>query len=798
MTKLPKEQSTTKENNMKRLLIVTLLFCGLCALTSCALLERMAQGTNRAVNGAVLVRIPVLNGGFENTTVIAEGTENWKGGLKAEGWTVVPPLLTEHTWSAEIVTNEESVSEVRSKALKLTNSINNREDTSGAYAVQVYTTVEGISAGMYLVEARIKGDWDENQAGSAQFMVECLDNNGAVIFIDYPGQPGVTSDQFRSGELKTTDKNTWDDYQAVRSPRSDHVQYQYFTAPVGTTSFRLYCWFLAVGSVWFDNITVTKTDIGVQAFLNSDRVFLYPDEKGGNVEITLLQTSVNRNNNNFSVDFVLYDGEYYDEAGKRIDTVTGEYNRAVIAPGTGIIDEKIGVLFAAGQYPIARYTYDISLLEKQKHKYTLVATVWRNSGGNKTQVDIFKQNLYVYPRPRNIVYDTDGKFSHFEMDGKLFNPIIGYGTTQVWGGDSIPDDGLFAAAKAAGINVVQTYDRRVWDPNYNSYNAREEISKHGLKALVCFTQRHVASQEQRERIINDMANNPDVFAWLIEDEPMILVGYNPTRQAMENMKLLLEEKYREVRDVDDRAVYIVDVWNNNTHESIKYCDVLDIDYYPSASSTIGVTRIITAATAATSAGGGIKPVLYLTGPYYFQWESVHRNPPTANVIRNNIYRGLEAGAKGVGYFQLHDCFVYGIIHVQIDKILALWDTDLWMPILTINHVEVPLLFDLFVNGKAAVLQQSGAGNERTSLFTRQWVSQTDGKMYLLAHNRSMNNTRVNINLKNANGNPIGAYTAKPIGLTTISRPDAITGTNNINLLLGPEEIALFEIEQESF
>jgi hypothetical protein len=785
------EKINIKENYMKKYFIIALLFCGICAFTSCALLERIAQRTNRSVNAAVLTIISVQNGGFENTTVIAEGAENWTSGLKAEGWTVVPPLLTEHTWSVEIVTNEESISGVRSKALKLTNSINNRDDSSGAYAVQVYTTVEGISASMYRVEARIKGDWDENQTGSAQFMVECLDSNGTVILTDYPGQPGVTSDQLKSGELKTTDKNTWDDYQAVRSPRSDHVQYQYFTAPVGTTSLRLYCWFLAVGSVWFDNITLTKTDIGVQALFNSDRVFLYPDEKGGNVEIILLQTSVNRNNNNFNVDFVLYDGEYYDEAGKRIDTVTGEYNRALIAPGTGIIDEKIGVSFAGGQYPIARYTYDISLLAEQKHKYTLVATVWRNSGGNKTQVDLFKQNLYVYPRPKNIIYDVDGKFSHFEMDGKVFNPIIGFGTTHFFGGGSIPDGGLFAAAKAAGINVVHTYHESVWDPNINLFNAREEISKHGLKALVWLTY----IKEQRERIINDMANNPDVFAWQIEDEPMIKVGNNPTRQAMENMKLLLEEKYREVRDIDDRAVYIVDAWNNNTHESIKYCDVLDIDHYPSASPTISVTRIITAATAAAAAGGGIKPVLYLTGPYYFQWERQRGNfPPTANVIRNNIYRGLEAGAEGVGYFQLHDCFVYGTSDVQNDKILALWETDLWMPILTINHLEVPLLFDLFVNGKAIILQQSGTGNETTSPFIRQWVSQTDGKMYLLAHNRSMNNTRVNINLKNVSGNPLGAFTAKPIGLTTISRPDTISRTNNINLTLGPEEIALFEIE----
>jgi hypothetical protein len=776
---------------MKKLIIITLLFSGIFVFTTCVLQERIARRTNRDIT--VFTRISVPNGRFESTTVIAEGAENWAGGLKANGWTVVHPLSTEHTWSVEIVTREESVRDVRGNALKLTNSLNNREDASGDFAVQVYTTVEGIKAGIYQVEARIKGDWDENQAGAAQFKVECLDRNDAVILTDYPGQPGVTSDQFKSGELKTTGKNIWEDYQAVRSPRSDHVQYQYFTAPIGTTSIRLYCWFLAVGSVWFDNIAIAEADIGGEAFFNSDRVFLYPDEKGGNVEITLLQTQLDRYNYNFSVDFVLYDGEYYDETGNRIDTVTGAYNRAVVAPGTGIIDEKTGVSFVGGQYPIARYAYDISLLANQKHKYTLVATVWRNSGGNKTQIDLFKQNLYVYPRPKNIVYNADGKFSHFEMDGKLFNPIIGFGTNQEYGGGSIPDGGLFAAAKEAGINVVQTYDPHIWEPDINLFNAREEISKHGLKALVCLTKNHNPTKEQRERIIKDLANNPDVFAWQIEDEPMVMVGNN-SRQVMENMKLLLEEKYREVRDIDDRAVYIVDgVWYNTIHETIKYCDILDIEQYPSVSPTTVVTNSITIATTAAAVAGRIKPVLYLTGSYYYQWER-GRRIPTVNATRNNIYRGLEAGAKGVGYFCLHASFIYGTSAIQVDKILALWDTDLGMPIRIINYVEVPLLYDLFVNGKAVVLQQSGMGNEATSLFIRQWISQTNGKMYLLAHNRSMNNRRVNINLKNADGNPIGAYTAKSIGLTEFSKPDAISGNNNINLTLGPEEIALFEIE----
>jgi hypothetical protein len=765
---------------MKKLLIVTLLFGGIYAFTSCVLQERMSQRANRSLTAAVLAGIPVPNSGFENTTVIAEGTENWTGGLKADGWTVVPPLSTAHTWSAEIVTNEESVRGVRGNALKLTNSLYNRNDTYSTYAVQVYTTVDGIRAGTYMVEARIKGNWDENQAGAAQFKVECLDRNGVVIFSDYPGQPGVTSDQFKSGELKTTDKNIWDNYQAVRSPRTDHVQYQYFDAPVGTTSFRLYCWFLAVGSVWFDNITIAEADNGEKSFFYSNKVFLYTDDtKGGAADVTLnpLYATISGGIGNFKVDFVLYDGEYYDEAGNRIDTVTGAYNVARIdTEKATVIKEIKGMSFTGGRAPSARFEFNKEMLPLEKHKYTLIATVWQ---GNM-QIDLFRQNLYVYPRPSIMKTDEDGNFSHFEMDGEVFNPIILYHSA------NFPNH-----AKEAGANVVQQYDIRFWDPDMPDFFnfAKMGLKDNGLKAMVF----SYDINEQTRRILNTWKDDPYVFAFVIADEPI----HNRTsgRDTLEPIKLLLEERYRFVRDIDDiHPVYIVDT--QQFAENIKYCDVLDIDIYPTEPPTIDITYLV---TQAVNAADQLKPIFYLTGTYYWSFETWWRGkngPPTANVIRNTIYRALEAGAKGVGYWSFQDAWQIGPDHTNYNPSTVaknLSDTELWGPVSIISG-EVKLLYDLFVNGKATVLYESGVGNETTSLFIRQWVSQTDGKMYLLAHNRSMRNRPVNINLKNAGGNPIGAYTAKPIGLTALSKPDAITGTNNINLTLGPEEIALFEIE----
>ena len=768
---------------MKRFLIVALLFfCGMHAFARGALQERIAQGANQAPTAEVPARLPVSNNGFEYTTVIAEGAEKWTGGLRANGWTVVPPLATAHTWNAEIVTNEESVRGVRSNALKLTNSLYIRDDDSDAYAVQVYTTVEGIKTGTYQVDARIKGDWDENQAGAARFKVEFLNSNNTIISTDYPGQPGVTSDQFKSGELKTTNKNTWDSYQAVRSPRSDYVKFQYFTVPEGTTRIRLYCWFLAVGSVWFDNITITEADNNEKVFFNANKVFLYTDDtKGGVAEVTINPSYAASNGGigNFKVDFVLYDGEYYDEAGNRIDTVTGAYNMARIdTEKATVIKEIKGMGFTDGTAPSARFEYNKEMLPLEKHKYTLITTVWQGD----TQIDLFRQNLYVYPRPSIMKADADGNFSHFEMDGEVFNPIIIYLSAN-WP----------SYAKEAGANVVQHYDPIFWDPINSNFlnNAEMNFKDYGLKAMVYLIPGDI--NDQTHRIVNTWKDDPDVFAFVIADEPI----HNRTsgRDTLEPIKLYLEERYRFVRDRDDmHPVYIVDT--QQFAENIKYCDVLDHDNYPTDPPTTDITYKV---AQAVNAADRLKPILYLTGTYYYSYETWWRgkNPPTANVIRNTIYRALEAGAKGVGYWAFLYAWQIAPEHTDYDPsttvVSHLNSTELWTPVCTISG-EVMLLYDLFVNGKAAVLYESGEGYNSTSLFIRQWVSQTDGKMYLLAHNRSMNNTPVNINLINSGGNPIGAYTAKPIGLTELSIPDAISGTNNINLTLGPEEIALFEIE----
>jgi hypothetical protein len=106
------------------------------------------------------------------------------------------------------------------------------------------------------------------------------------------------------------------------------------------------------------------------------------------------------------------------------------------------------------------------------------------------------------------------------------------------------------------------------------------------------------------------------------------------------------------------------------------------------------------------------------------------------------------------------------------------------PVCTLGSVEIPLLFDLLVNGNADVLYQSGAGNHPTETYVRVWTSWTDGKTYLLVHNRSMQ-TLSSLSI------PASAGTWEPIGLTS---PGAVTSTAPSFTMsnLGPEEIRLYE------
>ncbi len=108
-------------------------------------------------------------------------------------------------------------------------------------------------------------------------------------------------------------------------------------------------------------------------------------------------------------------------------------------------------------------------------------------------------------------------------------------------------------------------------------------------------------------------------------------------------------------------------------------------------------------------------------------------------------------------------------------------------------MEVPILFDRFVNGEAIVFNAFNDGNGLDSMKWFDWFVGDD--MYLVAHNRSRETQTVKIPLKSANGKiSISGFKVEPIGLTTQSE---MTGKGSMELTLASEEIALYKITPDS-
>jgi len=754
--------------------------------------------------------LTVPNFDFEQTENAVAG-DNWTGGLKATGWTVVPPKSAGHTWSAEIAANEESVPGVSSKTLKLTNSVAYpaNHDANADYAVRVYTDITGgfIIGTKYEINARIKGDWAgdgsrDPEFGRTQFQVQCFDADGAVLTMDnnWAGAPGLSDGQFAgsiNNDKITTERGSWGDYLTVRRPGNEHEIP--FTVPTNTATIRVYCWFLGDGTVYLDNIQINEsvTPGAQNAVFDASHVFFYADGKDGTgvAAVTPDTGFVNAKGgwSNFSVDFDLYDGEtdepYFEDRTPTVSggwTSKGEYSDPVVVYPEKKLALHSATVSLSNAVRTANFEYQRSWLTKPKHKYTLVATVWNNSGGNRERVAIFKQNLYVYPRPSIIKTDSDGSFSHFEMDGKVFNPV------HTWWAEV----GGLQFAKEANINLTVVEYFNVLD--------RPKLDEYGMKILAnAYDVRIPRGDAQAigikeldylKNIVNEWKDDPALFGYVFRDEP--LSASFLANEPLEPVIIRMEEGYRTVRELDDvHPVYQCD--GSFFEDYFKYCDVFDVDSYPETEAkTVGITRDRIA--PAVTAFKGLKPILYLTGPYWFESEKFtwrEGGPPTPNVIRNTIYRAFEAGVQGVGYWHFGSN-----AHRYLDgRGYPLSQTDLWQPIVITNNVEAPLLFDLLVNGKADVIYQRGQGSEPETVFIRQWISQTDGGMYLLAHNRAIAGAAasISIDLKKSDGSAIGSYSAVPVGYTNITKPGRISGTNNISFSLNTSEIALYKIEYDS-
>ena len=512
-----------------------------------------------------------------------------------------------------------------------------------------------------------------------------------------------------------------------------------FTVPENCTSASLLLRQFGNGDTWYDNVEVTLLNgpelFAIDSFEIGD-VFHYPHEKTGYAWVHMASYYWEREESTEAkVDFELLDG-----------------TRVLCSqPDTPYIDGT------------AEFTYDISLMKRKKKAYVVRATA-----RYQDQTRVYTQNVYVYDRP-SIIRDNGA----FCIEGEIFNPVMGYHVTD--------NEASFKKVAEAGINVIQF--GMGGGQNYTEAylqqcdNLLADMDKYGIKALFVLYDGGVAASERNyeytKAFVERFKNDPRIFAWAVCDEPFDGT-YNP------EMRSLMEESYKLVRNIDSmHPVHLTNV----VAETPKFCDVYTIDAYPYSADTKGVTNLCR--TLKSQHKG---EVVWQYMGQTFTTASDAASLPSVTSIRSSMYRALEEGMHGIGYYSINDA----VSAPPGGSDTPLYNTDRWAPLCLFGKQEIPVIFDIFVHDKYALLNEYQEGNVATGTY---WSTWTDGEVvYAIAHNKSMQEKTMTVPLQSRNGGlTVGNYTLEKVGATE-SLP---SGTRSLQVTLAPQDVALYKITPDT-
>ncbi len=499
-----------------------------------------------------------------------------------------------------------------------------------------------------------------------------------------------------------------------------------FQAMEEVTKVRIFMRSYAVGTALFDDVSLWVHEVPLPYELHTDKVFYYADEETGtaSVEGCFWADAESPALTDATVDFSLCNG----------DTVLVTENNALFTEKT------------------AQFTYPISAMAKKQTAYTIKAVVKSKTSGET--IGELTKNVYVFDRPRNIAAD-----GIYRIDGEPFYPVIAYHAAEK----------SYDVVRGAGFNVVQVATTANAERLGNSLDA---LWNYGLQGLVCLYPNalpagHPDNIENTRQLVERFKDHPAVFGWVTMDEP--------TSSGMtEEMKRWLEASYLAVRGIDSvHPVIITDY--TNLEEFTKYCDACIADIYVHTEPVDAVSETLEPFMQSQS------HVPVYTMAATFQSRGVF---PTSKVIRSSIYRGLAAGATGVGYYSIDDA-------IRDVETIPLYETAVWTDIVKLNTEELPILLACYGDPSADAYNAGREGTAYKEMLWETWI--LDGQMYLLAHNRSESTQTITIPLSDAaETNSIGKYVATPVGMTAAGEK---TGEGSLELTLHPEEAALYAIDK---
>lgn len=478
-----------------------------------------------------------------------------------------------------------------------------------------------------------------------------------------------------------------------------------FQVQPGAYKIALYVRSYTLGTVWYDDITLTNCGGPEPYSFFADHVFHYPDEEKGTAVVSL--------------------DPFYEADGAEATDVSASF---YFKDGETVLDKKENVKLVDRE---ASYSYPVSIMKEKKKRYVLKTQLRKENG---EVVREWSENMYLYDRPA--LMPENGKFI---IDDKPFYPVIGY-HAEVESYPYLADSGINTVM--IGIGIVAPQNQKDWMP---------KLAKAGLRGIACLYPGmkpafHPNNVQNSINTMNALKDDPNVIGWSVMDEPM------GSGENMEEMKKHLEESYIRIREIDPtRPVYLLDYGQHR--ETIKYCDVFVADVYQRGDSASGVSQIIEPLTknhprvstfelAATFESGGVFPPL--------------------KTIRASVYRGLEAGGSyGTGYYSISDA-----IGQSGGTKTPLYELDVWDDIKTLSSEELPVLFRYYGGDGVHLWNRGKTGDLYAELLWETWYTD-DGEMYFMAHNRGDKRLITKVSLLREDGKVgIGAFTAEPVGLTS--------------------------------
>ncbi len=466
------------------------------------------------------------------------------------------------------------------------------------------------------------------------------------------------------------------------------------TVPADVRGINLTIGFFGAGScVWLDDVRLeqagwqTPTALpprpkitadpeqpapSVYANLLPDQVFYYPDAKTGTAVVRLIHEKA------ASADLLLLDGE------------------------TVLLKQE----------NTASLQYDLSLLTKKKHAYTLRAVI---RDGNGAELETLQEQVYRYDRPSAL--NEHGEY--VEPDGRIFHPVMAF--WQPW-----PWEDVELAAKS-GVNCI------LWNPQRltpeEQLRQLDDLQSIGVKACVVLhwdmqPPAHPVNVERVTACVKHLRHHPAIYCWDLADEPF------STAAATKDMTVrqLMIASYRLVRDLDDKypVTYIEDrpdMYPFADH----YADVIQVDPYPGAENYAAFNGDMVAKICAETD----RPVISLLQGFTFKCVR-----PYDFELHSMIYQTFLAGGRSVGYYGFGESG-------KSEKEGHLENSrDLW-----------PAIRGFYESGEYEILFRrygSGRGKDLVSVRTADvWydVWEDGGVCYAALQNRTWEDRQVNVPLE---------------------------------------------------